>query len=92
MSIDPVHFTDDEILDILDATRLRSAVMRDKGPGHDRIDLLIPHTGGRSYRIERDAVGSTYLLIAAAAADDIRLLACGTLAECLDFFSPAPAL
>jgi hypothetical protein len=84
MKIDPVHFTDDEIVDILDATRLRSAVARDKGPGHDRIDLLIPHSDGRSYRLERDAVGCTYLLVASL--DDLQLKACGTLAECLGFF------
>jgi len=75
---------------ILDATRLRSAVSRDRGPGHDRIDLMIPHAGGRSYRIERDAVGSTYLLIVTP--DDLRLLACGTLAECLGMFSMSLAL
>jgi hypothetical protein len=85
----PIHFTDDEILDILNAARLRSAVSRDRGPGYDRIDLMIPHGAGRSYRFERDAVGSTYLLIVTP--DDLRLLACGTLAECLNFFSMRPA-
>ena len=81
---DPIHFTDDDLLDILDATRLRSAVTRDKGAGYDRVDLTIPLSGGRSYRLERDAIGCTYLLVASP--DDLHLMACGTLAECLGFF------
>jgi hypothetical protein len=84
MMTDTIHFCEDEIIDILNATRLRSAVTRDRGTGFDRVDLTIPYTGGRSYRLERDAVGSTYLLIVSP--DDLHLMACGTLAECLRFF------
>jgi hypothetical protein len=84
MMTDTVHFSEDEILDILDASRLRSAVTRDKGPGYDRVDLTIPLSGERSYRLERDAVGCTYLIVAPP--DDLHLMACGTLAECLGFY------
>lgn len=80
------RFSDDYLIDILTATGLRSLVMRDSGPGHDRLDLLIPHQTGSSYRFERDAVGHTYLLHASPC--DLKLLTSGTLAECLDMFVP----
>jgi hypothetical protein len=73
-------FSDDDIIEILDATGLRSAI-RDSGPGHDRLDLPIPHVAEHAYRFERDAAGSTYLLHVSP--DDLKLLAVGTLADCL---------
>ena len=82
---DPIQFTDDEIVEILTATALRSGVMRDKGPGHDRIDLLIPHLPGSAYRIERDAIGYTYLVFMSA--KEWKLLASGTLDDCLRLFA-----
>lgn len=86
------HFTDDELVDILNCTGLRSIVMRDNGPGHDRIDLLLPHLVGHSYRFERDAVGYTYLLHSSPG--ELKLITSGTLEDCLDNFVPhlpAPA-
>lgn len=80
------HFTDDEMIDILNGTGLRSVVMRDNGPGHDRLDLLLSHMPGHSYRFERDATGCTYLLHSAPG--DLRLLASGSLDDCLDKFVP----
>lgn len=80
------RFSDDDLIDILNATGLRSVVMRDNGPGHDRLDLLIPTMAGSSYRFERDAIGHTYLLHASP--DDLKLITSGTLTECLDMFVP----
>jgi hypothetical protein len=77
-------FSDDDIIEIINATGLRSAITRNSGPGHDRLDLLIPYATGSSYRFERDVTGSTYLLVASS--DDLRLVAVGTLADCLQTF------
>lgn len=81
----PPRFSPDELLDIIDGTRLRSPVMRDKGPDHDSIDLLIPHMPGCSYRFARDRTGWTYLIYTAA--DEFKLMASGTLGECLGVFA-----
>lgn len=80
------HFTDDELVDIINGTGLRSVVMRDNGPGHDRIDLLLPHMDGHSYRFERDATGHTYLLHSSPS--DLKLITSGTLDDCLENFVP----
>lgn len=80
------RFTADELVDIINGTGLRSVVMRDNGPGHDRLDLLLPHMEGHSYRFERDATGYTYLLHAAPG--DLKLLASGSLDDCLRDFIP----
>jgi hypothetical protein len=77
----PPQFSDEEIIDILNVTRLCSAVMRDTGPDHDRIDLVIPHIPGCAYRFERDGTGWTSLVFTAF--DHSALVASGTLAECL---------
>jgi hypothetical protein len=79
------RFSDDELVDIINATRLRSRVMRDKGPVHDRIDLLIAHQPGSAYRFERDATGWTYLVHIAS--DQWKLIASGSLADCLSTFA-----
>jgi hypothetical protein len=42
------RFTDEELIEILNATGLRSVVMRDNGPGQNRLDLLIPRMAGYS--------------------------------------------
>ena len=80
------RFTDDELVEILNATGLRSVVLRDNGPGHDRLDLLLPHMEGHSYRFERDATGHTYLLHSAP--EELKLITSGTLEDCLDTFVP----
>lgn len=80
------RFSDDELIDILNGTGLRSVVMRSTSHGHDRIDLLIPSNAGSSYRFEKDARGHVHLLHASP--DDLRLLASGTLDDCLLDFIP----
>jgi hypothetical protein len=77
----PPRFSEDELVDIIIGTRMRSAVHRDTGPEHDRIDILIPHMPGCSYRFERDRSGWTYLLHTSR--DECKLISVGTLPECL---------
>lgn len=80
----PHRFSDDEIIDILNTTGLRSVVMRSTSEGQDRIDLLIPHIPGRSYRFERDAKGQTHLLYVNPT--ELKLLVSGLLETCLRYF------
>jgi hypothetical protein len=80
------HFSDDELVDILNGTGLRSVVMRSTSHDHDRIDLLIAHVAGSSYRFERDARGGTHLLHVSPC--DLKLLASGSLEDCLRDFIP----
>jgi hypothetical protein len=83
----PPRFSDDDLKSIITATNLRSALIRDSGPDHDAIDLPIPH--GAVYRFQRDATG-THLLFIGADDHDRRLMASGTLAECLKRFDSDP--
>jgi hypothetical protein len=75
------RFTVDELVAIIDGTRLRSKVRRTIGPELDLVDVLLPHMPGCAYRFARDATGWTYLLHVAP--EQTRLLVAGTLAECL---------
>lgn len=75
------RFSDDEIADIINATRQRSMVVRDTGPGHDRIDVSITYMPQSAYRFERDATGWTYFLLVSPG--DLKLIVAGTLEECL---------
>ena len=58
----PPRFSSDELVDIINTTRMRSTVTRDSGPDHDAVDLVIPHMPGSTYRFARDNTGWTYLL------------------------------
>ena len=80
----PHRFSDDELIDILNTTGLRSVVMRSTSNERERIDLLIPHVPGRSYRFERDTTGNTYLLYASP--NELKLLVSGLLETCLRHF------
>jgi hypothetical protein len=55
----PPRFSDDQLVDIINATRLRSPIMRDSGPDYDRVTIVIPYQQGSAYRFERDATGWT---------------------------------
>lgn len=89
LMIGPPRFSADDIADIINATGLRSAVLRDNGPGHDRIDVMISHRPDCSFRFELDAVGHVYLLHASPC--ELKLLMSGTLTECLSMFAPRSA-
>lgn len=80
----PHRFTDDELIDILNTAGLRSVVLRSTSDERDRIDLLIPHIPGSSYRFERDATGYTHLLYAKP--NELKLLVTGLLETCLRYF------
>jgi hypothetical protein len=86
----PPRFSDEELIDILNATRLRSPVMRDIGPEHDRVEIMIPHLSGCSYRFQRNASEWTCLVFMAPG--HWKLMASGSLAECLSAFTKRPAL
>lgn len=80
----PPRFSDDELIDIINATRLRSPVHRALAQDHDRIDILIPHMTRSWFRFQRDATGTALLLIGA---EDQKLMRSGTLDECLNIFA-----
>jgi hypothetical protein len=81
------RFSDRDLIDIVKATRLRSPLKRLSGPDYDCIELLIPHRPGASFRIQKDATGYALLFVGA---DEWKLLASGTLAECLRVFGSDP--
>jgi hypothetical protein len=82
------RFTADELLAIVTATHMRAALVRDSGSDYDRIDVPNPPgLTGTVYRFQRDATGTALLYIGA---DEWRLLASGTLAECLRAFDADP--
>lgn len=80
----PPRFSKADQVEIIAATGLRYPLHHTEGDDYDRIDVILPHRPGCSYRLERDVAGCTYLLMCTP--DDLRLLVCGTLAECLKTF------
>lgn len=76
------RFSDEELIDIIDATRQRSTVTRHTGPDHDRVDVPIRYMPGCAYRFERDKTGWSYFLLKSPG-EELKLVVAGTLEECL---------